>query len=67
MEAVLKIQGLSCSHCTNAVNQLLKEIDGVTVARISLPDTAEITIDESKVTLEVLKEAINDTELYKVI
>ena len=67
MKVDLKIQGLSCSHCTNAVENLLKVIDGVESTIVRLPDNAEILFNEHKVTLDSLKKIINNSEIYKVI
>ena len=64
MELNLKIEGLSCGHCVNAVDNILKEIDGVNTASVSLPDNATISFDENKVTLAEIKKAINDSEIY---
>ena len=33
----LKIQGMSCSHCSAAVERALKEVPGVTAADVDLP------------------------------
>jgi copper chaperone len=67
MEAELKVEGLSCGHCVNAVDNILRDIDGVQSAEVSLPDNARVTFDESIVSLDQLKKAINDSEIYKVL
>jgi copper chaperone len=67
MELNLKIEGLSCGHCVNAVDNILKEIDGVISASVSLPDNAKVSFDESKITLTEIKKAINDSEIYKAL
>lgn len=67
MESNLKIEGLSCGHCVNAVGNILKEIDGVTNSTVSLPDNAVVSFDESKVSLEEIKQAINNSEIYKIV
>ena len=67
METNLKIEGLSCGHCVNAVDTILKELNGVNNATVSLPDNADISFDENKVSLEEIKQAINDSEIYKAL
>ncbi len=67
MEINLKIEGLSCGHCVNAVNNLLKEIEGINNVAVSLPDNAIISFDENKVTLAEIKKIINDSEIYKAL
>lgn len=65
MTTELKIEGLSCSHCVNAVTTILKELDGVTKAEVSLPDTAKVDFDENRISLEEIKTAVNESEIYK--
>ncbi|MCB9361598.1 MAG: heavy-metal-associated domain-containing protein [Flavobacteriales bacterium] len=67
MKIELKIEGLSCGHCVNAVTTILKETEGVESAIVSLPDSAFIEFDESKVSVDDLKKAINDSEIYKAV
>ena len=67
MELNLKIEGLSCGHCVNAVDNILKEIHGVISASVSLPDNAKVSFDENKITLTEIKKAINDSEIYKAL
>lgn len=66
MTTELKIEGLSCSHCVNAVTTILKELDGVTNAEVNLPDTAKVDFDENRISLEEIKTAVNESEIYKV-
>lgn len=65
MTTELKIEGLSCSHCVNAVTTILKELDGVTNVEVSLPDTAKVDFDENRISLEEIKTAVNESEIYK--
>ena len=67
MEANIKIEGLSCGHCVNAVDTILKEIEGINNATVSLPDNAAISFDENKVTLAEIKKEINNSEIYKTL
>lgn len=65
MTTELKIEGLSCIHCVNAVTTILKELDGVTNAEVNLPDTAKVDFDENRISLEEIKTAVNESEIYK--
>ncbi|MCB9334603.1 MAG: heavy-metal-associated domain-containing protein [Flavobacteriales bacterium] len=65
MKTTLQIEGMSCGHCVNAVSNILKEVDGVEYVNVSLPDNAEVEFNESKISVEALKQIINDSEIYK--
>ncbi|MCB0381100.1 MAG: heavy-metal-associated domain-containing protein [Flavobacteriales bacterium] len=67
MKTEIKIEGLSCGHCVNAVSTILKNIEGVEHYQVSLPDVALIEFNENKVSLEKIKQEINDSEIYKAI
>lgn len=66
MKAKLQIEGLSCGHCVNAVNNLIKELNGVKNVEVSLPDSAEVDFDDQLLSLEDIKTTINNSEIYKV-
>jgi len=63
----LKVEGMSCGHCTAAIERLVNDVTGVTSSTASLPDDVTIVFDESKTSLEELKKRINDTEIYKAL
>jgi copper chaperone CopZ len=65
MQTELKIEGLSCGHCVNAVSNILKDLEGVTAYSVSLPDKAVVEFDENLISLETIKKEINDSEIYK--
>ena len=67
MRIELKIEGLSCGHCVNAVTTILNEVNGVKSAIVSLPETAFVEFDEDKVSIDVLKKVINDSDIYKAL
>ncbi|WP_017756223.1 copper chaperone CopZ [Calidifontibacillus oryziterrae] len=55
----LTVEGMSCGHCVNAVETALKEI-GVE-AKVDLASkSVAVTYDEATVTIEKIKEAIED-------
>ncbi len=65
MTVELKIEGLSCGHCVNAVTTILNELKGISSVEVNLPDSAVIEFDETKLSLAKIKQAVNDSEIYK--
>lgn len=63
----LKVEGMSCSHCTAAVARLVNAVTGVVHSNVSLPNHVVIEFDETKTTIENLKKTINDSEIYKAL
>lgn len=63
----LQVEGMSCSHCQNAVQKAVKSLKGVDEVKVSLADkTAVVNFDESVVSVENIKAAIED-EGYSVV
>jgi copper chaperone len=61
METVLNVEGMSCSHCVNAVNKAVGALDGVRGVMVDLKaKTVTVEYDDSKVTLENIKNEIED-------
>ncbi|PWU67672.1 MULTISPECIES: copper chaperone CopZ [Gracilibacillus] len=61
MEKTLIVQGMTCGHCKMSVEGALKEIDGVSAAEVNLEaGSVDVTYDESKVNIDVMKEAIEE-------
>lgn len=61
----MKISGMSCGHCVGAVRNALAKVDGVEVKDVRI-GTATVTIDPEKVSLDSLRDAIEDTG-YEVV
>lgn len=58
---ILKVEGMSCAHCKNAVETALTELNGVESAQVSLEQgNVEIQYDDSKVSTTQMKDAIED-------
>lgn len=56
---LLNVKGMSCSHCVNAVEGALKEIGAK--GKVDLEKgTVAVEFDESKLTVDAIKEAIED-------
>ncbi len=61
MKKVLKVEGMSCMHCSGRVTKALEELDGVTKAVVSLDEkSATVEYDDSKVDVSKLKAAVED-------
>ena len=56
---VLHIDGMSCGHCLNAVNQALARVPGVQVEGVRI-GRAEVSYDGARVTPELLQTAVAD-------
>lgn len=60
MKKTIRIEGMSCGHCTARVTKALEALAGITAVAVDLEaGTAVIEADDS-VTDEILKEAIDD-------
>mgnify|MGYP002519699466 FL=1 len=60
---IIKIKGMGCQNCVNAVTESLTELDGVSKVNVSLEkESAEVEFDESKVNAEKMIEAIKELE-----
>ena len=60
-ETNLKIEGMHCAGCSTRLEKVLNNLDGVEIAKVSLEEKkATIKYDENKISLESIKEAIED-------
>ncbi|HHY82787.1 MAG TPA: copper chaperone CopZ [Clostridiales bacterium] len=58
---VLKVEGMSCSHCENAVKKSVGALDGVSAVTVDLKGkTVTVDYDSSKVTIDRIKAEIED-------
>lgn len=66
MTKILKVDGMTCGHCSGRVEKALSKIDGVNSVKVEL-STKEVTIDMSKqIDEQTFVEAINEAG-YEVI
>lgn len=57
----LKIEGMHCEGCSNRLTRVLKNLDGVNSANVSLENKkADIEYNEDTLNIEEIKEAISD-------
>lgn len=62
---VLRIQGMTCGHCTASVSKALKSVAGVSQVDVSL-EKGEARVTHSGAALATLKKAVEE-EGYQVI
>lgn len=59
----IKIKGMGCQNCVNAVSESLKELEGISKVNVSLEkESAEVEFDESKINEEKMIETIKELE-----
>ena len=57
----LDVRGMSCGHCKMSVEGALKKLAGVSEVHVNLETgNVEVTYDEGKVTLEAMRQAVED-------
>jgi len=60
-ETNLKIEGMHCAGCSTRLEKVLNNLEGVEIAKVSLEEKkATIKYDETKISLENIKESIED-------
>ncbi|MBW5445366.1 copper chaperone CopZ [Cohnella sp. CFH 77786] len=55
----LNVQGMSCGHCVNSIEGAVKKLGATAKVDLGAGSVA-VEFDESKVTLEAIKETIED-------
>lgn len=57
----LNVQGMSCGHCVSSVEKSVGSIDGVKEVKVHLESgEVDVSFEEDKVSLDVIKETIDD-------
>ncbi|TWT27306.1 copper chaperone CopZ [Planomicrobium sp. CPCC 101110] len=61
MNETLKVQGMSCGHCVNAVESSVGGLQGVSSVKVDL-EKGEVAVeyDTSKTSLDKIQETIED-------
>lgn len=66
-QAVLKVDGMSCNHCVNAVTKAVSALGGIEDVSVDLGEkTVAVKFDPAKSTLEAIKAAI-DGQGFEVV
>ncbi len=60
-QSVLNVEGMSCSHCVNAVTKAVTALEGVSGVNVDL-EGKKVTVDyeEGQVSLDSIKDAIEE-------
>jgi Cu+-exporting ATPase len=66
MTKIIKIEGMSCAHCTARVKKALEALDGVSVADVSLDDKQAKVTFTAPVSDQTLAQAVTDAD-YDVV
>lgn len=61
MKEILKVEGMSCKSCVNAIETNVNNLEGVSAVSANL-DAGDVAVefDQTHVTLDQIKEAIED-------
>ncbi|WP_427137791.1 copper chaperone CopZ [Psychrobacillus psychrodurans] len=60
-QVTLNVQGMSCGHCVSSVEGSVGKLDGVNEVKVDLESgKVDVSFDEDKVSLDVIKETIDD-------
>ncbi|MGI6092414.1 MAG: heavy-metal-associated domain-containing protein [Veillonellaceae bacterium] len=61
MKQTLIVEGMSCSHCKNAVETAVKSLPGVTFAEVDLvAKKLTVDFDETKTDIDQVRAAVED-------
>ena len=60
MKEVLKVEGMSCNHCVNAVETNVGELAGVSAVKVDLNNNEVAVEFDNAATLAQIKETIED-------
>ena len=60
MTTIIKINGMSCGHCSMAVKKALGQIEGVEKVEVSLEDKTATISSTISLDTNILKEIIDD-------
>lgn len=60
-QVTLNVQGMSCGHCVSSVEGSVGKLDGVNEVKVHLESgKVDVSFEEDKVSLDVIKETIDD-------
>lgn len=60
MTTIIKINGMSCGHCSMAVKKALRQIEGVETVEINLEEKTATISSTTSLDINILKEIIDD-------
>lgn len=61
MQTTLNVKGMTCGHCKSAVEGALKELNGVSDAKVDLSTgEVDVTYDKEQVAQEAMRDAVEE-------
>ncbi len=60
MTTIIKINGMSCGHCSMAVKKALGQIEGVETVEVNLEEKTATISSTTRLDINILKEIIDD-------
>ena len=60
MSKTIKIEGMSCGHCTGSVDKAIRKLEGVTDVVVSLEEKTAVVTATALITDELLRETVVD-------
>lgn len=60
MKKIITIEGMSCEHCKNRVETVLKQVEGVANAKVNLKEKKATVSIKDNVSDDLLKEAVKE-------
>ena len=63
MKTKLNVEGMSCSHCENAIKTAVTSIEGVTDVTVDLANKTVTVAHDESVTADVIKDENRRTRL----
>lgn len=59
---------MTCGHCQKAVERAINELPGIKDLEVFIKTSeAKVTFDETQISREQIVQAVNSTEVYKVL
>lgn len=61
MKTTLDVRGMTCGHCESSVKGALEGLNGVTSVEVNLSNgKVDVTYDDAKVTVDEMRNAVED-------
>lgn len=66
-EAILRVEGMSCNHCVNAIRNEVGKLNGVITVEVDL-DSKKVLVefDDERISEDTIKDVIDD-QGYKAV
>lgn len=65
-KTVINVEGMSCGHCSNAVKNLIEEVDGIAAVEVDLgANEAHVSFNSKTTSSQAIIDNINSSNIYK--